>query len=812
MNKNLETIINDLKKGLSSPDAETRRRSLLMLSRIDAPEIIEVLLPLKNDPSDEIRRISAKIIGVLSQKYSQAAPLVSKERKYEIRSEIEKSGFDTAILSEYLASGVRETKIAAITAFYGVKDRAALAVFKDKLESEKDVAVVATLVKAIGTIGGPGEIDYLIRFIAHRDNRVKSNAIEALCLIGANFEVFEEVLPLIVDLDERVKITAFQYFSRIDRDVMISEIDRILSGGDGELKTLAIRLTFFYEPDVFIELYEKHFNSLGNDLQSMIIKNLKESVDPRAAEFVGKYDTIGFDADFVDPSFLDDRTGRDIFEIEKNIKKDEEFFFEEAAMHFELGNLERALVELNRATRVNPEFARAWKQKAVIYSQLENYKKALECIDRAIKLAPSDDDAIYNKALILQQAGNDVEAEKCFEATRKLKFTSNVFMPAKDKKVSQEEIKDTIDRLIGEAGTGAEAASAGEAANDAIDRLIDEIVESSTPQQERIAGEEPAAVDPPVSVIAPVTTDGRVPESTANAAAQKEAGPKAGEKNTPVPKDAGPGGGRTEVLTKKGLEQAVLDKTGSSETEAQPYEADGNGAAEKATGPNLAEVREGFSLKTARPVHEKTAVKIPAATSVKEKKTEEPKPSRTQARAVSPSAAKAPPPPQPKTTSQPAGSAPSQLPSSPADAAARKAARKKAPPAPPVEDNFLRNAALAFLAFSVLCFALIGYYYGSSNEALTVVGLARHFQAQGINGELAHLERFAYMDESIQERVDYKGVTFSIRILKVKTPAKAENIRKNKDEGRVWHVNGNFLIAIDRGDSEKILQAFKTFK
>ncbi|HOT78326.1 MAG TPA: HEAT repeat domain-containing protein, partial [Candidatus Wallbacteria bacterium] len=285
------------------------------------------------------------------------------------------------VLSRYLSSEVRETRIAAVSAFYGVKNPRALALFKQRLAGEKDVAVTATLVKAIGTMGTAEEIDFLTAYISHTDNRVKANAIEALCLLGANYEVFREVLQLINCPDERVRITAFQYFSRIDRDVLTSEVDGILSSDDAELKTLAVKLTFFYDADSFINIYEKHFHGFNNELKSSIIKNLKEVISPRAMEFVKKYDAVDFDFDFIDSSYMDDKTGMDIFEIEKGIKKDEEFFFDEGMLLFDLGNFERALIEFNRATRVNPKFAKAWKQKAAVYTQMENFKKAIECMD-----------------------------------------------------------------------------------------------------------------------------------------------------------------------------------------------------------------------------------------------------------------------------------------------------------------------------------------------------------------------------------------------------------------------------------------------
>ena len=640
MNKNLKSVITEIQKGLSSHDAEIRKKSILMLSRIDAPEVIEVLLPLKDDSSEEIRRISSKIIGILTQKYNQKAPLVSLRQKEEIKAEIESSGFDIKKLVHYLSSGSRENKIAAITAFYGVKDLSVLKIFKDRLGSEKDAAVIATYVKAIGASGGADEINFLINYAGHDDNRVKSNAIEALCMLGANYEVFEEMLPLIANSDERVKISAFQYFAGIGKDVMVSKVDSILSGNDDDLKILAIKLTFFYEPSIFINLYRKHFEGLNNAFKSLIIKKLKESTEPAACQFVDKYDAVGFDGDFIDSSFLDDKTGRDIFDIANGIKNDEEFFFDEGMILFDIGNFERAIVEFNRSTRINPSYLRAWKQKASAYTQLENFKKALECIEKVLELNPGDDDAIYNKALILQQSGDDIGAAKCFEATNKVKFSSSVFTRPGNKKSGNRGIEDAIDRLIDESASAPGAAGGG--ANVAIDRLIDEISDGIGVQS------------------APAAASGVV-------------------------------------------FQAASDK----------------------------------------------------------------------------------PPARRKKT--------------------------KAPPSASV-DNTLRNSIIGLIVFAVMVFALIGLYYRASNDELNTVSLIRHFQKNGINGEQVYLERFTYMDEAIVERVDYKGVAFSIRILKVKTPAKAESIRNSRDEGRHWHLNKNFLIAIDRGEAEKILSAFKSFR
>ena len=751
----------ELKKGLSSPDPEVRKKSVLMLSRIDAPEVIEVLLPLKNDDSEEIRRISSKITGILTQKYSQEAPLISLQHKEEIKKELEDSGFDIKKLIHYISSGARENKIAAINAFYGVKDPRALNLFKERLASEKDVAVIATYVKAIGTSGGADEINFLIDYVSYNDNRVKSNAIEALCMLGANYEVFEVVLPLIADSDERVKISAFQYFARIDKDVMISEIDNILRGNDNDLKAFAIKLTFFYEPSLFIKLYEKHFDGLNNGLKSLIIKNLKESSEPRAYEFVKKYDAVGFDNDFIDSSFLDDKTGRDIFDIANGIKKDEEFFFDEGMLLFDMGNFERAIVEFNRSTRVNPLYARAWKRKASAYAQLENFKKALECIEKTLELNPGDEDAVYNKALILQQSGDDIGADKCFEATRKVKFSSNVFSQPKDKKVSRREIKDTIDRLIDESASVTDEAGGGEA-NDAIDRLIDEISNNGGPETVSVQSAEAFKISMELSL--------------------DEASLKATAKTKSLP--------------------PLLAEAAEAKVEI----------AGKAPAVEIKKVKTAEEIAPPDPLKrsESPTEKISSSASPTSKTPAKPAPSlakKTKRPQAQPEKNKPPS----ENESKPVKASDEPLPVLPED---RPAARRKKTQTPvsAAADNTVRNIVIGFVIFAVVVFAAIGIYYESSNDELTPVSLIKHFQRNNINGELVHLDRFAYMDESIMERVDYKGVNFSIRILKVKTPAKAESIRKSRDEGRDWHLNKNFLIAIDRGDAQKILSAFKSFE
>jgi len=420
--ENQQLTINDIRNGLKSPDTRVRKNSVLFLSRIDKPEVINLLTPLLEDPSEDIQKACKKIIGFLSQKYGQSKELVSQQEKQKIKSEVEGTSFDPNKLLQLIVTNDPKAKIASIMSFYGVKNEQVLATFKKFLLLETDETVTATYIKAIGTIGGTGEIEYLRKYLTHPDTRVKSNTIESLSELGAYEEIIDDILPMTENSDERLKITATQYLSRIDVDVLLSEIERILSSGSDDLKNAAIKVSMFHEVNKTLDFYKNNFDSLSSDQKNLIVNHLQKSNNKKAKELL-ESKGYGHKSEKNDKKLeglgsLQDKT---IFEIEDELKKEDEFYYEIGIKFLEIGEFTEAIAELNNAVKINPKHFKAWRERGKAFSGLENHDNAIYCFDKAIALSPDDLESWQCKGNALEALFKDDDAEICFNKVKYLK-------------------------------------------------------------------------------------------------------------------------------------------------------------------------------------------------------------------------------------------------------------------------------------------------------------------------------------------------------------------------------------------------------
>lgn len=73
-----------------------------------------------------------------------------------------------------------------------------------------------------------------------------------------------------------------------------------------------------------------------------------------------------------------------------------------AIAHFERDELEFAIVDLREAVRLNPENARAYRERARVLAHMGLRSEALADIDTAIRLEPEDAEAIIVRGLVYQ--------------------------------------------------------------------------------------------------------------------------------------------------------------------------------------------------------------------------------------------------------------------------------------------------------------------------------------------------------------------------------------------------------------------------
>ena len=150
---------------------------------------------------------------------------------------------------------------------------------------------------------------------------------------------------------------------------------------------------------------------------------------------------------------------RQLLEIESNA----EFCLRKAMCHSIIAQHREAVVELDRAVKMEPEFDSAWLQKAIAHLRLAEYELAQEChhranvhklsqkekgiywfnyasvlcylenpeaakfaIDKAIKLEPNNLIYLKNKGVILEVLGLFSEARAVYGQIKKIKPTDNI--------------------------------------------------------------------------------------------------------------------------------------------------------------------------------------------------------------------------------------------------------------------------------------------------------------------------------------------------------------------------------------------------
>jgi tetratricopeptide (TPR) repeat protein len=105
---------------------------------------------------------------------------------------------------------------------------------------------------------------------------------------------------------------------------------------------------------------------------------------------------------------------------EKTKKSQAEIWLDEAERHWsESDKSEKAAKDtlnfIENAIQLNPLNHRAWADKGFILKQLGNLESALMCLDRALTIDQGYVNPLYNKGVLLGLMGRFEEAMKCYE-------------------------------------------------------------------------------------------------------------------------------------------------------------------------------------------------------------------------------------------------------------------------------------------------------------------------------------------------------------------------------------------------------------
>ncbi|MEL6747168.1 MAG: tetratricopeptide repeat protein [Pseudomonadota bacterium] len=83
-------------------------------------------------------------------------------------------------------------------------------------------------------------------------------------------------------------------------------------------------------------------------------------------------------------------------------------------------DIDDALEILDRAIKLNPEFAELWNRRAYIFYQAGDYRRAIRDLQHVLSLEPAHFRAIGGLAVILQETGDEEGALKAFRKLQEI--------------------------------------------------------------------------------------------------------------------------------------------------------------------------------------------------------------------------------------------------------------------------------------------------------------------------------------------------------------------------------------------------------
>ncbi|HPG57240.1 MAG TPA: HEAT repeat domain-containing protein, partial [Candidatus Wallbacteria bacterium] len=194
-------VIDKLKQMIESESADMCESAIFVLSEIADEEAIDILDKAAYGDNAEISAKASAALEKAKNTYAERKSQSSDETY--IDGVIEKLSRGSADSSKGIDEATR-AKIDEIQSYIDAGDKQKLPLVLKGLAAEKNPFIRATLVSAVGRLGGRTEMDALLPFIKDADARVVANVVQALESIG-NPRCVEHIVKLVAHPDNRVR-------------------------------------------------------------------------------------------------------------------------------------------------------------------------------------------------------------------------------------------------------------------------------------------------------------------------------------------------------------------------------------------------------------------------------------------------------------------------------------------------------------------------------------------------------------------------------------------------------------------------------
>ncbi|HBC75402.1 MAG TPA: hypothetical protein DC017_11250 [Candidatus Wallbacteria bacterium] len=277
-------VIDKLKQMLESDNADMCESALYVLSEIADEESIDILD--KAAYSDNLE-LSAKASVMLDK-----AKLTYSERKAKtdddvyINGVIEKLSRGSADSSKGIDEATR-VRIDEIQSYIDTSDVSKLPQVLKALAAEQNTFIRATLISAVGKLGGRNNMDALLPFVKDADARVVANVVQALESIG-NPKCVEHIVKLVAHADNRVRantvkaIWKFAHTNVTANRIVFERLKEMMFSTKNQMRESAIYVLGEIGDDESIDLLSIAANDKSPDIKAKAEEALKNALKIKA--------------------------------------------------------------------------------------------------------------------------------------------------------------------------------------------------------------------------------------------------------------------------------------------------------------------------------------------------------------------------------------------------------------------------------------------------------------------------------------------------------------------------------------------------
>jgi HEAT repeat protein len=199
---------------LDSGDERERLKAIRILEEIGDQSVVEPIRRLMNDRSEEVRQHAARAFCSLKERLGTDGPSAIPEASED----------DLEKLRMRLCHREPKTRQAALSEL-GPAHRELREFLLERVGTEPDPHVKASMVLAAGMLAGPKDVASLSQWLGDDDARVRANAIEALEYAG-DVSVVKLIAPCLGDSASRVRLNSAVALKHFER----SKVLEILGG------------------------------------------------------------------------------------------------------------------------------------------------------------------------------------------------------------------------------------------------------------------------------------------------------------------------------------------------------------------------------------------------------------------------------------------------------------------------------------------------------------------------------------------------------------------------------------------------------